>query len=71
MKRRFMAGVECTYCGQQDSIVVLFDAQSLPRFRECVACGNGDDIADATEAAQPGATPQTVPLQWVGDRRVD
>ncbi|MEJ2043400.1 MAG: YheV family putative zinc ribbon protein [Reinekea sp.] len=45
MKKRFIAGVVCPKCGQQDSIMAYDDDADKVMIRECVACGFTDRIS--------------------------
>lgn len=54
-RRRFIAGAVCPNCGQQDKIVVDFDADE----RRCVACGFREARPAAQHTIAPPAEPQT------------
>ena len=45
MKKRFIAGVVCPRCAEQDSIMAFEDTEQKVLVRECVACGFTDKIS--------------------------
>jgi uncharacterized metal-binding protein (TIGR02443 family) len=45
MKKRFIAGVVCPKCAQQDTIMAYEDTDNKVMVRECVECGFTDKIS--------------------------
>ena len=50
MKKRFIAGVVCPKCGEQDSIKAWDNTEEELLLRECVECGFTDRISTSVNA---------------------
>ncbi len=52
MKKRFIAGVVCPKCAEEDAIMAAEDTEQKVLIRECVACGFTDRMSTVVNQPQ-------------------